>query len=473
MSAHQRRSTTAASPDKPSGTEPPVGTSIAPLIDRERLIADLRQFCAQASTSQASTSQQNHELAVTARLVTRLMQRAGLTSDLIKTPGAPILLGRCAGRSAFTLLLYHHYDLAPSGPWHDWAHEPFQLAEREGLLYGRGVAHGKGPLIAQLAALQALREQEGELPCNVVVVVEGEGLTGSPFLAEVFQQNAHILQADACLASSGERDLEGRPFCYRGSKGLLRVELHSSGPNVPLSPGMASIVRNPAWRMAWALTTIKGEDEEVRIVGFYDNVSGPSREENALLRQVRLAEPGRLASWGLRDFLFDMRGGALVQAEVTLPTCNLNYFRIDAANSVPDIPTATRARLDFQLVPHQSPDEVMTLLREHLIARSFEDVAVQRLPGGYAPVQTERGHPFLQWLREAGAACYGAPPVTLSLGPFTAPLRCFVDALAIPVASIGLARSDSSIYGPNERIRLHDLLDHARLTIEVLRRCAR
>ncbi len=468
MPAHQRRSSTAASARSPAGSHQPAGAPAAPLIDSERLVADLRLFCAQPSTSQ-----QDHELAVTARLVARLMQRAGLTSDLITTAGAPIVLGRCAGRSAFTLLLYHHYDLAPSGPWRDWSHEPFQLAERDDLLYGRGVAHGKGPLLAQLAAIQALREQEGELPCNVVVVVEGEGLTGSPFLAEVFQQNAHILQADACLASQGERDLEGRPFCYRGSKGLLRVELQSSGASSPLSPGMASTVRNPAWRMAWALTTIKGEDEEVRIVGFYDSVSGPSREENALLRQVRLAEQGRLASWGLRDFLFDMRGGALVQAEVTLPTCNLNYFSIDTASSVPDIPTGARARLDFQLVPHQSPDEVMTLLREHLIARSFEDISVHRLAGGYAPVQTEREHPFLQCLSQACAATFDAPVATLSLGPFSAPLRCFVDALAIPVASIGLTRSNNSIYGPDERIRRQDLLDHVSLTIEVLRRCAK
>jgi acetylornithine deacetylase/succinyl-diaminopimelate desuccinylase-like protein len=467
MPARQQRSATDASTSETSGTHQPAHALAASMLNNERLIADLQQFCAQASTSQ-----NDHELTATARLVTRLMQRAGLTSDLVTTSGAPILLGRCQGRSAFTLLFYHHYDLAPSGPWRDWSHEPFQLAERDGWLYGRGVAHGKGPLIAQLAAIQALRDQEGGLPCNVVFVVEGEGLTGSPFLAEVFQHNAHVLQADACLASSGERDLEGRPFCYRGSKGLLRVELHSTGPNGPLSPGMASIVRNPAWRMAWALTAIKGEDEEVRIVGFYDSVSGPSREENALLRQVRLAEQGRLASWGLRDFLFDMRGGSLVQAEVTLPTCNLNYFSIEAANAVPDIPTAARARLDFQLVPHQSPDEVMTLLREHLIARSFEDIAVHRLPGGYAPVQTERNHPFLQCLREAGDTSYGVAPVTLSLGPFTTPLRCFVDALAIPVASIGLARSDSSIYGANERIRLQDLLDHAHMTIELLRRCA-
>jgi acetylornithine deacetylase/succinyl-diaminopimelate desuccinylase-like protein len=123
------------------------------------------------------------ELAVVAGRVAALMRSSGLTTEVIPTQGPPLVIGRRSGRSPFTLMLYHHYDVAPSGPWRAWHHEPYQMAERDGMLYGRGVAAGKGPLAAHLNALMAIQDADGQLPCEIVVVAEGEGLAGSPNLA--------------------------------------------------------------------------------------------------------------------------------------------------------------------------------------------------------------------------------------------------------------------------------------------------
>lgn len=432
-----------------------------------RLVDDLRHLCAQPSRAGQQT-----ELVVTAKIVAELLRQAGLTTKLVRTANTPIVLGHRAGRSPFTLLLYHHYDVAPTGPWRAWYQEPFQLAEREGSLYGRGVGHGKGPLVAHLQAIRSLLDTEGELPCGVAIVVEGEGLTGSPHLEEVLTKHADMLRANACLGSAGERDDRKRPFCHSGSKGLLQVKLHAEGPVDPLLPGLASIVRNPAWRLVWALGHIKGEDEDIRINGFYDMVEGPNHNENATLRKARLDESGRLVDWQLPEFLFGLSGVSLVRAEITLPTCNLSSFTVQPTYELPGIPVTASAQVDFQLVPAQSPDDIFTLICEQLIARGCLDIRIEKLPGSYPPIRTSSDHPFLQNLIAAGTPIYGEPLTLLPFGPFTLPLHLFSQTQGIPVGTIAIARNHSAIRGPNENLPLEDLIRHGQFLIELLAVCA-
>jgi acetylornithine deacetylase/succinyl-diaminopimelate desuccinylase-like protein len=417
-------------------------------------------------------SGQAEELAAAADHVAALMRGHGLQVEMIATPGAPVVIGRRAGRQPFTLLLYHHYDVPPPGPWRAWHHDPFQLAEREATLYGRGVADGKGPLAAQLSALTALTEAEGDLPCGVVMVAEGEGLIGSPHLGAVVAEHHALLKADACLATGGEHDLAGRPLCYSGVKGLLRVRLSVGGANQALPPGMAASVPNPLWRLLWALGQIKSDQEEILINGFYDDVEGPSRAENQALRRVALDEAGRMAGWGLRQFLFALEGVTLVRTEATMPTCNIAALTTEPGGDFSGIPTAASARVDFQLVPRQHPQAIVELLQAHLVAKHLADIAVERLSGGYPAVHTVIEHPFVQQVSDIGRHVYSAPLALLPHGPFAQPLFFFAEAFGIPVAAVGCARHDSAINAPNEHIPLPDLVRHGQLLIELLEACA-
>lgn len=433
------------------------------LIDTEQLIHNLRLLC-----NQPSTSGQCHELDPTARMVADAIYHTGLDVKVVRTGNAPIVIGWRAGRLPFTLLLYHHYDLTPTGPWRLWQHDPFQVAERDNNVYGRGVAHGKGPLVAHLQALRTVLDTEGELPHGVVVIVEGERLSGSIGLDSVMRRYANRFHVDACLSTGGERDATGSPFCYSGSKGLLQVHVSARGAAFPLAPGLATSVSNPAWRVAWVLAEIKGADEDIRITGFYDNVAGPNRKERSTLRQARLDETGRLSSWGLPEFLFGTSGTALLRTEVTLPTCNLASFTVEQSNDLSSIPTAASAQLDFQLVPDQTPDEVFSLLEHYLKDKGFGDIMVDRLPGSYAPAQCSVEHEFLQTLVQAGANIYGEPLTVLPFGPFAQPLHIFANRLNIPLAVVGFARHSSAEYGANEHIPIDDLVRHGQLLIEFM-----
>ncbi|MFQ3662976.1 MAG: M20/M25/M40 family metallo-hydrolase [Chloroflexaceae bacterium] len=423
----------------------------------------LRTLCAQPSSVGRPD-----ELARSADLIAALLRRLGMQVQRLDGHGPPVVIGRRAGRAPRVLLLYHRFDAPPPGPWRAWSHEPYQLAERDGAVYGRGVAEGKGPLAAHLQALAALIEAEGELPCGVTVVADGGGLIGSPGLPAAIAAHAATLRADACLGSAGDRAAAGAPVCYSGSKGLLQVRLRAQGPAHPLPPGAASTVPNALWRLTWALSAIKGEDEDIRIPGFYDSVEGPSREESALLRQLKLDEAGRLAAWGPGEFLFGMRGAPLVRAEVTLPTCNLSTIHPAPDGELALLPAGADAALDFHLVPNQQPGEIAGLIRAYLDEKGFKDVTLEVLPGGYPPARTPPDAPFIRQIAAAGAVVHGVLLPIAPAGAFTLPLQRFVEAHPMPCASVGVARPESAPFGPDEHIPLDDLARHGQLLIEVL-----
>lgn len=437
--------------------------SAPPQLPAEKLIQGLRALCAQPSSVG-----QLDDLSAAADLIAGQLHGLGMEVRIAGAPGPPMVLGRRPGRAERTLLLYHRFDTPPTGPWAAWSHEPYLLAERDGALYGRGVAKGKGPLAAHLQALHALLQYAGELPCGVVVVADGGGLLGSPTLAAAIAAHPELLHAHAVLGSAGDRDAHGRPLCYSGSKGQLQVRLGVRGPAYPLPAGAAPAVRNPLWRLTWALASIKGDDEDIRIPGFYDCVDGPTREENILLREVRLDERGRLAAWGADDYLFGMGGVSLVRAEVTLPTCNISAIHSEPEGDVPQLPAGAGAVVDFQLVPRQEPDEIARLLRAHLDERGFADVALEVLPGGFPPARTAPGDPFIRQVVQAAAAAFGSVLPVVPAGTFALPLQPLAAALGAPVASVGVARPDSAPHGPDEHVPLDDLVRHGQLLIELL-----
>lgn len=429
----------------------------------ESIMDCLRTLCAQPS----SVGRPN-ELARSADLIASFLRRLGMRVHRVDGHGPPVVIGRRTGRTHRMLLLYHHFDTPPSGPWRVWSHEPYQLAERDGAVYGRGVAGGKGPLAAHIQALAAILSIEGELPCGVTLVADGGGLVGSPSLPAAIGAYPDDFRADACLASVGDRDATGAPICYSGSKGLLQVRLYVQGPSRPLPSGAASIIRNALWRLTWALAAIKGEDEDIRISGFYDSVDGPSREENALLRQLRLDERGRLAAWGASEFLFGMHGAPLVRAEATLPTCNLSAIKTLPDVRLAQLPAGASAMLDFHLVPNQQPAEIARLIRAYLDEKGFSDVMLEVLPGGYPAARTPPDHAFVRQVAAAGASIYGVLLPVAPSGAFALPLQLFASAHPMPCVSVGIARPDSAPFGVDEHIPLDDLVSHGQFLIEVL-----
>src|SRR5262245_48550386 len=223
--------------------------------------------------AQPSIAAQNLGMEACAELVAQMLRARGFATEVMPTGGPPVVFAERAGRSDRTLLVYNHYDVQPPEPLELWTSPPFQPARRDGRLFGRGVSDDKGHIVARLHALDALLATDGELPCRVKFVIEGEEEVSSVHLPELVKRNAKRLAADACLWEFGSVDHREVPLQYAGMRGICYVELTAETAASDAHSGMfGSLFPNAAWRLTWALASLKGADGRVRVPGFYDPV---------------------------------------------------------------------------------------------------------------------------------------------------------------------------------------------------------
>src|SRR5512133_508263 len=132
--------------------------------------------------AQPSVGAQNLGLKECAALVGEMLKARGFEIQVMETAGAPVVFGQRKGKADKTLLIYNHYDVQPPEPLELWESPPFEPVIRDGKMYGRGVSDDKSHLTSRLFALDAIMDSEGELPCNIKFIVEGEEETSSVHL---------------------------------------------------------------------------------------------------------------------------------------------------------------------------------------------------------------------------------------------------------------------------------------------------
>lgn len=428
--------------------------SAAPPIASAFLLASLDRLCKEPSLSGDPTA-----LEQTAQVVRQMLSYHGLRAEIVETPGASIVVGRYDARAQRTLLIYSHYDVAPLDA-QAWTGASFELAERDGVAYARGVI-AKAELVAQLTALRVLIDQ-ALLPWNICVVVEGEQLAGSPNLAAACPK---LPKPDAVLWSGGSLDATGRPMLYTGSKGLLQVGLQVDGARVPVPATYSGSTPNPAWTLSWALASIKSQWEEVLLEGFYDDVQPPGRAEMQALVGLDVDEVARLTTWGIPRFVANLTGTMLPRTESFSPACNISSMVVHGDHGQA-IPQRASANLQFHLVPDQQPDVVWQQLQDHFAQKQFTGLTATRHPSGYAPRATVSESPWSAAALAAAKCVYDGPARAIALGPFPAPVSLL--APSAPLVAAGLERPTSSIFGPDEQLPLADLERYAQFIAELL-----
>ena len=124
------------------------------------------------------------------------MRRIGLQNvRLIETPGYPVVYGDWLGRrGAPTILFYGHYDVQPVDPLDLWESPPFEATVRDGEIYARGAADDKGQVFMHLKAIEAHLKQNGKLPVNIKIILEGEEEVGSANLDDFVKRHKDELE---------------------------------------------------------------------------------------------------------------------------------------------------------------------------------------------------------------------------------------------------------------------------------------
>jgi acetylornithine deacetylase/succinyl-diaminopimelate desuccinylase-like protein len=421
----------------------------------ERSLAELGRLCAIPSVSA-----QGSGIAECAEAVAALLRARGFAAEVVASARNPVVLADAPGASERTLLCYNHYDVQPAEPLELWTSPPFEMARREGRLFARGVADDKGELVSRLAAIDAVRAVTGGLPCRIKFLVEGEEEISSPSLPAFVEQHAGRLAADGCIWEFGSVNEQGRPVEYLGLRGICYVELSVETLTLDAHSGLGgSIFPNAAWRLVWALNSIKGPDGRVRIPGFYDNVVPPSERDMQLLAALPDSADEHRRMYGVKHFLGDLSGVELRREEVFVPTCTIcgltSGYQGPGSKTV--LPARASAKIDFRLVINQTPEEIVGKLRAHLNAEGFDDVQIDFLGGG-RPARTDPDDPFIKLVTATAREVYGSEPLIWPMIGGSGPNYLFTHHLGVPIATLGVGYPGSRAHAPDENLRVDDFV---------------
>jgi len=436
--------------------------------NRERYLTELFPLLKQPSISATGQGIQ-----ACAELLVRMMQGVGLTAQILPTGGHPVVFGDTLSAEApFTLLIYGHYDVQPPEPLEKWDSPPFAPEIRDGRIYGRGTADNKGQFFTHLKAIDAVRQVVGQIRIRVKLLIEGEEEIGSVHLSSFVQTHRELLHADLALGVDGNIHSSGRPEIALGMKGMLYVELVAHGPHADLHCGKDPLVVNPAWRLVWALSTLKDRDNRILIDAFYDRVVPPSQDDLALLDKVPVDMGSLLETYGVDSFLGGVAGTEALRRLVFEPTCSIDGMGggYTGPGMKTIIPAAAIAKVCLRLVPDQTSEEIFTKLRAHLDRRGFQDIELRKV-GTFEPSRSAVDPSLLKQIVRTVAAVYSRDPLLFPLfstggsGPdfvFTRDLK--VPSVWIPCAQF----KDKNAHAPNENITVEGFLNGIKTTAALI-----
>jgi acetylornithine deacetylase/succinyl-diaminopimelate desuccinylase-like protein len=268
-----------------------------------------------------------------------------------------------------------------------------------------------------------------------------------------------MLQAEGCLWEAGGVNWDGRPVVTLGLKGILFLELEVQGASRDVHSSYGGVVPNAAWRLAWALSSLKSRSGRVRIRGFYDRMRRPTPQELSMTRRLPDDDDQLRQSLGLDSFLGGARGFRFRRRYLLEPALNINGIEsgYTGPGSKTIVPSVARAKIDFRLVPEQRPEEVVELLRRHLREHGFDDVQVKDTGSHSPPARTPPDSPWVRLSCQAAQEAYGQEPLLSPSMAGGGPMYYFTEVVGVPVTcTAGVSYPGNRIHAPNENIRLGD-----------------
>jgi acetylornithine deacetylase/succinyl-diaminopimelate desuccinylase-like protein len=416
----------------------------------------------------------------------------GFTAEILETRGNPLVFAEMKSPGAArTLLLYAHYDGQPVDP-KGWKQEsPFKPILRNGKMdegatevqglgtlakyeddwriYARSASDDTSPIIAILAAIDAMKAANQRPTWNLKVILDGEEEAGSPSLVPAISSYRAKLAADLMLILDGPIHPTLRPTLVFGARGILTAEVRVYGPKMGLHSGhYGNWVPNPGMRLAQLLASMKGEDGRVQVPGFYDGITLTAEDRKALA-SVPDDEAAllKLFSIGSVD-----KVGASLQEALQYPSLNVRGLSSSfvGAGARTIIPDTAIAAVDMRLVKESKSADIQAKFLKHVESqgffvvqdrdatdeerRSHPKTARIDFRGETNAYRTDPADPNAVKLTKALKGAFGVDPVRIRTSGGTVPIAPFIDALGFPAVSVPTVNFDNNQHGENENIRL-------------------
>ncbi|WP_426490227.1 dipeptidase [Hymenobacter sp. 102] len=381
--------------------------------------------------------------------------------ELCPTAGNPIVYGEKIIDPALpTVLVYGHYDVQPADPYELWDSPPFEPVIKDEKIYARGACDDKGQVYMHVKALEVMN-QEGGLPCNIKVMIEGEEEIGSNNLGIFVRANKEKLKADVILISDTGMLANDEPSIEVGLRGLSYHEVEVTGPNRDLHSGLyGGAVANPINVLCKMIASLHDENNHITIPEFYNNVAVLTDEERAELNRVPHSDDEFKKSIGLPD-TYGEKGYTTVERIGIRPTLDVNGiwggYTGEGAKTV--IASKAYAKISMRLVPHQTSDEITALFQQHFesIAPSGVTVVVKPHHGG-EPVVTPTDSVAYKAAADAMETTFGKRPIPTRGGGSIPIVAMFKSELGLDTVLLGFGLDSDAIHSPNEHYGVFNFL---------------
>lgn len=427
-----------------------------------------------------------------------MLSRRGVRARLLEVEGSPpAVYGELPAPGATrTVVFYAHYDGQPveAARWASDAFQPVlrsrslleggqdipfpaagQRVDPESRLYARSASDDKSPIVAMLAALDALQATGQARSVNLKFFLEGEEEAGSEHLRAMLTTHAETLKADAWLFFDGPVHQTRRPQVSFGVRGVTGLNLTVYGPLRPLHSGhYGNWAPNPNVLMAHLIASLRDPDGRILVPGYYDDVRPVSAAERAAIAGIPPADDQLRRELGLARTEAD---NARLNDRIMLPALNVGGLAggRTGEGGANLIGTESTAYIDLRLVPDQTPARVRERIEAHLrqqgwhIVRATPDsltrqqhariVKVDWGDSGYPAFRTPLDLPFSRVLVQTAEESLGQPIIQQPTSGGSLGIHHFAEVLKVPLIFVPIVNHDNNQHGENENLRLQNLWD--------------
>jgi acetylornithine deacetylase/succinyl-diaminopimelate desuccinylase-like protein len=457
--------------------------------NEDRIMRELCEFLAIPNIASDTANIQKN-----AERLRGMLEARGIETHLLSIEGrGPVVFGKLEAAGAkHTVIFYAHYDGQPvdAAAWTDKApfepilydnameaggkRIPFPATattphyQDDWRIYARSASDDKSPIVALLAALDALNEAKIPLAVNLKVIFEGEEEAASEHLQKTLELHKNLLAADVLLTGDGPVHQSGRPLIFFGARGDIGLDITVYGPVRALHSGhYGNWAPNAAMELARLLAAMKDENGRVLIPHYYDDVAPLGEAEKKALAEMPFGDAALQKELGIAK----PEGGGKKLAELLMePSLNIRgirsaYVGEQAQNVVPD---RAEASLDARLVKGEDPKEKSRQIVEFIRKQGFfvidheptmeerrahEKVAKVIEQGGYRASRTRMDLPVSKAIVELMREAAGDDLVIAPTLGGSVPMYVFED-FGLPWVGVPIVNYDNHQHSSDENLRL-------------------
>ena len=395
----------------------------------------LKQFAEFVSIQSVSTDKnRNNEILKAVEFLKREIKSLGFQVNIYQKNGCPplIIAKKIVSQNTRTIGIYAHYDVQPEDPIRQWKSPPFKLTQKNGKLFGRGVADDKGHIIQTLIAINQLIDAK-KLNNNIILIFEGEEEVGSQNFEKLINQAKKDLEIINVfyVLDMGMKE-KNIPQIYYGLRGIVAFELKIKTSETDLHSGVfGNQVSNPAQLISELMSKIKNsQTRKIKIPGFYDQVKKITTDETNLLLKVNDSLSSKI-----------------------YPSLDINGMvsGYTGEGSKMIIPAEALVKFSIRLVPSQNHKEVEKIVKKFIKNNLPKEVNYElKIMAGSDPFYTDYRNSYVKktadilkniFKKEVDYNRSGA-----SIGAAEILQRLFEK----PIILTGFTLADCAIHSPNE-----------------------